>query len=70
MKEKCCKNCFYLTSKESKDFPLSDYHTKYGCELHKLYDGEVRWPKEQRCDHWTSIVSGNRNLKLESIGIN
>lgn len=75
MKEKCCKNCFYLTSKESKDFPLSDYHTKYVCELHKLYNDEVMWawqysPETQRCDEWSSIKSGIRNLKLEELGIN
>jgi hypothetical protein len=70
MKDKFCKNCFYLTSKESKDFPLSDYHTKYVCELHKLYNDEVMWwPSSQRCDDWTSIISGNRNLKLEELGI-
>ena len=70
MKEKCCKNCFYITSKESKDFPLSDYHTEYGCDLHKLYDDEVRWPETQRCGEWISIKSGVRNLKLEKLGIN
>ena len=69
MKEKVCKNCFYLTSKESKDFPLSDYHTSYGCSLHKLFNNEVRWPNEQKCDNWTSIKTGVRNLKLEELGI-
>lgn len=69
MKDKCCKNCFYLTEKPSKEFPRSEYHIKYGCSLHHLYDGEVRHPWEQLCDHWFSIKSGERNKKLESIGI-
>lgn len=69
MKEKVCKNCFYLTSKESKDFPLSDYNIDYGCKFHKLSNGEVNRPGEQRCDDWASIESGFRNLKLEELGI-
>lgn len=67
MKEKCCKNCFYITSKNSKEFPLDDYRIEYACEFHKLC--EVRWPEEQRCDEWTSTISGDRNLKLEKLGI-
>jgi hypothetical protein len=70
MKLQCCKNCFYLTSKVDKDYPLSDYHTVYGCKLHNLTNGEVRWPNEQRCDSWTSIISGQRNKKLEELEIN
>jgi hypothetical protein len=27
------------------------------------------WPSSQRCDDWTAIISGNRNLKLEELGI-
>jgi hypothetical protein len=69
MKSECCKNCFYLTSKNSKDFPLSDYHIEYACEFHKLYRREVSHPDEQRCNDWTSIKSGVRNLKLEELGI-
>ncbi len=70
MKLQCCKNCFYLTSKEDKDFPLDDYYINYGCKLHNLTNGEVRWSNEQRCDSWTSIISGLRNVKLEELGIN
>lgn len=38
MKSECCKNCFYLTSKNSKDFPLSDYHIEYACEFHNTVE--------------------------------
>jgi hypothetical protein len=69
MKLQCCKNCFYLTSKEDKDFPLDDYHIIYGCKLHNLSNKEVNRPSEQRCHDWTAIISGNRNLKLEELGI-
>jgi len=69
MKNECCKNCFYLTSKNSKEFPLDDYYIEYACEFHKLYRREVSRPDEQRCDDWTSIKSGVRNLKLEELGI-
>jgi hypothetical protein len=69
MKEKVCKNCFYLTSKASKDFPLSDYHIECGCEFHKLFNGEVMWPEQQRCDEWISIEVRIRDSKLEELGI-
>ena len=70
MKVQCCKNCFYLTSKEDKDFPLDDYYINYGCKLHNLTNNEVKWPNEQKCDSWTSIISGQRHKKLEDLGIN
>lgn len=69
MKNECCKNCFYLTSKNSKEFPLDDYYIEYGCKLHNLHNDEIRWPDEQKCDNWTSIKTGVRNLKLEELGI-
>ena len=62
-----CSNCHYLTSKEDKEFPLSDYHTKWGCSFHNLYNGEVRWPSGQRCDDFFSNKSAIRNSKIEDI---
>ena len=55
-----CSNCFYITSKESKEFPLSDYHTMWGCSLHNLYDREVHDPHSQRCDDFLSKKSGEK----------
>jgi len=63
----CCYDCFYITQKQSKDFPLSDYHTDYGCRFHNLHNGEVRWPKEQRCDDYLSKSAVNRNIKIDEI---
>ncbi len=65
-----CKDCFYLSSKSDRAFPYDDYYTKYSCEFHKLYNGEVSRPNEQRCDSWTSIISGNRDIQLGKLGIN
>jgi len=62
-----CKNCYYLTSKLDKDFPLDDYYTEWGCSFHSLYNGEVRWPSEQRCDDFLSQTSRVRNEKIETI---
>jgi hypothetical protein len=41
MNKICCEKCYYLTSKLDKEFPLSDYHTKWGCSFHNLHNGEV-----------------------------
>ena len=67
MNKICCENCYYLTSKLDKEFPLSDYHTKWGCSFHSLHNGEVSRPSEQRCDDFLSKKSGVRNEKIETI---
>jgi hypothetical protein len=62
-----CIDCFYLTKEESKEFPLSDYHTKYGCKLHQLFNGELSDPHWQKCEDFLSVKSGLRNIKIEQI---
>jgi len=62
-----CIDCFYLTKEESKEFTLSDYHTKYGCKLYQLFNGEVWNPHWQKCEDSLSVKSGLRNIKIEQI---
>ena len=69
MKEErpCCKSCAYLIEMEPDDSRLFSY--RYGCGLHKLYDGEVSDPHWQRCpDHQTSL-SKKREDKLRKLGL-
>ena len=37
--EGCCKNCAYFIEMEPDNNRL--FSERYGCNLHKLYDGEV-----------------------------
>lgn len=69
MSEKRCINCFYLTFRENKEFPLDDYQTIYGCEFHKLDNGDLKNPYTEVCDDWISLKSGFRDVKLKDLGI-
>jgi hypothetical protein len=56
----CCENCAYF------DIVLDSNLTLWGCKLHNLYDGEVS-PQSQRCDDFTTVLSKERNKKIDEI---
>lgn len=45
------------------------FYDRYGCDLHKLYDGEVSEPHWQSCPEHQSTISKIREDKLKQIGI-
>ena len=67
MKEKCCANCAYFIEMEPDHTRL--FSDRYGCDLHKLYDGEVSNPHWQSCPQHYSNISKLRNDKLKELGI-
>lgn len=68
MRELCCKNCAYFIEMERDNSKL--FPDRYGCDFHKLYDGEVSDPLSQCCPQHYSYISKLRNDKLNEIGIN
>jgi hypothetical protein len=65
--EGCCKNCAYFIEMEPDNNRL--FSERYGCNLHKLYDGEVSHPHWQNCPDHQSNISKQRNDKLKELGI-
>ena len=65
--EVCCKNCAYFIEIEPDNTRL--FSDRYGCNYHKLYDGEVSDPSWQSCPQHYSNVSKLRNEKLKELGI-
>jgi len=45
------------------------FSDRYGCGLHRLYDGEVSDPSWQRCQDWQSLISKLRIDRLGELGI-
>jgi hypothetical protein len=45
------------------------FSDRYGCDLHKLYDGEVSDPHWQSCPEHQSTISKIREDKLKELGI-
>lgn len=68
MKEKdCCKTCTHFIEMEPDYSRL--FSDRYGCNLHKLYNGEVSDPHWQSCPEYYSNISKSRSDKLEKLGI-
>jgi len=69
MKEErpCCKSCAYLIEMEPDDSRLFSY--RYGCDLHKLYDGEVSDPHWQSCPRHQTTLSKKRDDQLSKLGL-
>lgn len=67
MKEVCCNNCSYFIEMEPDYTRL--FSERYGCNLHKLYEGEVSDPHWQSCPEHQSIISKLRIDKLKQLGI-
>ena len=65
--EVCCKNCAHFIEMEPDNTRL--FSDRYGCNLHKLYDGEVSDPHWQSCPEYQSHISKSRNDKLKQLGI-
>ena len=65
--EGCCKNCAYFIEMEPDNNRL--FSERYGCNLHKLYDGEVSLPRWQNCPDYQSTISKQRSDKLKELGI-
>ena len=65
--EVCCKNCAYFIEMEPDYNRL--FSDRYGCDLHKLYDGEVSDPHWQSCTEYQSHISKSRSDKLKQLGI-
>ena len=65
--EVCCKNCAYFIEMEPDHNRL--FSDRYGCDLHKLYDGEVSDPHWQSCSEYQSHISKSRSDKLKQLGI-
>jgi hypothetical protein len=68
MKEKnCCKTCAHFIEMEpdrSRLFP-----DRWGCDFHKLYNGEVSDPHWQSCPEHQSIISKVREERLKELGL-
>ena len=66
----CCKNCFYVRSWEDKNY---FFQRRWGCDYHKLYDGEVSHPDSQSCDKhitpWIMAIQRRREDRLKELGI-
>jgi hypothetical protein len=45
------------------------FSDRYGCDFHKLYDGEVSEPHWQSCPEHYSTISKSRSDKLKQLGI-
>jgi len=45
------------------------FSDRYGCGLHRLYDGEVSDPSWQSCPDWQSTESKLRSDRLAELGI-
>ena len=67
MKEICCSNCAHFIEMEPDNDRLFSH--RYGCNYHKLYDGEVSDPHWQSCPQHYSNISKLRNDKLKELGI-
>jgi hypothetical protein len=68
MKEKNrCRTCVHLIEMEPDHSRL--FRDRWGCDFHKLYNGEVSDPYWQGCPEHQSIVSKLRSDKLEQLGI-
>ena len=65
--EVCCKNCAHFIEMEPDNTRL--FSDRYGCDFHKLYDGEVSDPHWQSCPEHYSNISKSRNDKLKQLGI-
>ena len=65
--EACCKSCAYFIEMEPDHTRL--FPDRYGCDLHKLYDGEVSEPHWQSCPEHLSLISKSRIDKLNELGI-
>jgi hypothetical protein len=62
-----CYSCGHFIIMEPDNSKL--FSDRYGCGLHKLYDGEVSDPHWQSCpDHQTSL-SKKREDKLRKLGL-
>jgi hypothetical protein len=65
--EVCCKNCTHFIEMEPDHTRL--FSDRYGCDFHKLYDGEVSEPHWQSCPEHYSTISKSRSDKLKQLGI-
>jgi hypothetical protein len=65
--EVCCKSCAHFIEMEPDHNRL--FSDRYGCDLHKLYDGEVSHPHWQSCPEHQSHISKSRSDKLKQLGI-
>jgi hypothetical protein len=67
MKDICCHNCTHLIKMEPDKKRL--FPDRWGCNLHKLYNGEVSDPHWQSCPEHQSTISKVRENKLKELGI-
>lgn len=69
VEKKSCSNCYYFrySVRSSSHWDETVFH----CDLHKLYNGEVRYPEEQFCgdEHWVSSKVKRRIDNLNELGI-
>jgi hypothetical protein len=69
MKEKnCCKTCAHLIEMDP-DLSRLLFPDRWGCDFHKLYNGEVSDPHWQSCPEHQSIISKVREERLKELGI-
>jgi hypothetical protein len=67
MREICCKTCGHFTTMDPDHTRL--FPDRYGCELHRLYNGEVSDPNWQSCPEHQTKISKMRSDKLKELGI-
>lgn len=67
MKEICCHTCAYLIIMEPDKSRL--FEDRWGCDYHKLYNGEVSDTRWQSCDSHITSIAKVREDKLKELGI-
>ena len=66
-RESSCWTCAHLIKMEPDSSRL--FPDRYGCEYHRLYDGEVIDPHWQGCPDHQSAISKLRSDRLGQLGI-
>jgi hypothetical protein len=66
-KQGVCKTCAHFIEMEPDHNRL--FSVRYGCDFHKLYNGEVSDPHWQSCPEHYSTISKSRSDKLRELGI-
>jgi len=59
----CCTNCAHIVNTEETPTRSKGY----GCNLHKLYNGEVSMPEWQSCESFFSNLAKLRNDKIDTL---
>ena len=63
----CCENCAYIDIQDFDKLDKSSGKGLFVCKFHNLYNGELSFPQWQKCDDFTSVISKQRDKKIDDI---